>query len=224
MKHVSLEGRLNGETNMARDWELFQLASNGVHKARIYGWDGAWVSLGKSQTAGRSLLDPAAISHVARPTGGKAVLHGHDVTLGLSMPLDLLGFTGGQSRGTITVYRKVVGILTRALQECGVKAELGEAVGKPGVEGHTADCFAHVAPNDIVDLETGTKVCGCALRLGLDAVLVQASIPAGPPLVDPHVVFARPAAVHWVPLDPRDFAAALDEAIERTVGSLAEVS
>ena len=57
-----------------------------------------------------------------------------------------------------------------------------------------ADCFAHVSANDLVDPDSGLKVCGCALRLTDKAVLVQASIPNGLPLVDPQTVFAMPSA------------------------------
>jgi hypothetical protein len=46
---------------------------------------------------------------------------------------------------------------------------------------------------------TGLKVCGCALRMTQGAVLVQASIPVGEPLVETSAVFALPAASGFLP-------------------------
>jgi lipoate-protein ligase A len=151
-----------------------------------------------------------------RPTGGKAVLHGHDVTIGMAVPLDGLGLSATQSRSLGPVYRKIVGILVEALRNCGVRAELGENTLLRRGEGHTADCFAHVAPNDIVEPSTGQKVCGCALRVTQSAVLVQASVPARKPLVRPDAVFLRPSTPYWTQISASEFARSLDAALERT--------
>lgn len=216
MTIVTLEGNNDGPLNMARDLDLLHHAEAGRLGARVYGWQGAWVSLGRSQKPERALLPGCAVPHVARPTGGKAVLHGHDVTIGLALPLDVLGLSPGHSRSVGPVYRRVVGVLVRALQQSGVRADLGENVEYPEPKGHTADCFAHVAPNDIVDPSTGQKLCGCALRVTQNAVLVQASIPASRPLVTPNQVFSRPSASFWIQLDASEFAAALDDALRGT--------
>jgi len=152
-----------------------------------------------------------------RPTGGKAVLHGHDMTVGLALPLNVLGLSGAQSRSLVAVYKRVVGVLVEALQGCGVRAELGENTTLHKSEGHTADCFAHVAPNDIVDPSTGQKVCGCALKVTQSAVLVQASIPARRPLVGPETVFVKPSTSYWSQVDSQGFADSLEDALSRTV-------
>lgn len=157
---------------------------------RIYFWTGPWVTLGKSQSPERALVDPDSISWVMRPTGGKAVLHGHDVTVGLGIPLVWLGLEG--TRSVSAAYRAIVRPLVAAMREAGAPASLGEDTQFVKSGGPTADCFAHVAPNDIVHERTGQKLCGCALKLTQDAVLVQASIPNGLPLVAPHTVFAQP--------------------------------
>ncbi|MBS1721580.1 MAG: hypothetical protein JSS66_01090 [Armatimonadetes bacterium] len=207
MIEVSVEGRLGGRANMSRDEALFERAEKGTACARIYGWDGPWVSLGRFQSPERALAAECTVPWVVRPTGGKAVLHGHDVTLGLAVPLEDLGVRDSRSLGP--VYRAVVSRIVQAMQECGVPAALGEDTSFVASRGHTSDCFAHVAPNDVVDKRTGQKVCGCALRLGSKAVLVQASIPAARPLVDPAMVFRRPAPAAWVDMEPGMFAEAL---------------
>jgi lipoate-protein ligase A len=125
---------------------------------------------------------------VSRPTGGKGVLHGHDVTVGLAANLDDLGVESGNRR-VATVYRIVVGVLVDALNDVGLRCALAERTEFVRNVGHTADCFSHVSPNDVVDPATGHKVCGCALRVTDTGVLLQASIPVAEPLVDPALVF-----------------------------------
>lgn len=185
---VCREPSLDGHTNMALDRENLERAEERGIYARVYTWDGPWVSLGRFQIPERTLRTP--INHVIRPTGGKAVLHGHDVTVSIAANLDALGVEG--SRKVATVYRAVVGPLVEALNVSGMPSVLAERTGHVRNAGHTADCFAHVSPNDVVDPQTGEKVCGCALRLTERAVLLQASIPLGAPLVDPAIVFDNP--------------------------------
>ena len=174
---------------MDRDAELLARAENGESAARVYSWDGAWVSLGRFQRPERALLHPDRIAWVMRPTGGKAVLHGHDVTVGMALSLRDIGIGETEARRISTVYRRAMGPLVEALSRAGVPAQLAEDTKFVRDVRRTADCFAHVSPNDIVDPSTGKKVCGCALRLTDRAVLVQASIPNGTPLVPPETVF-----------------------------------
>lgn len=212
---------MDGAENMARDRALLAAAERGEAGARVYGWDGLWVSLGRFQSPERDLVSPSTTRWVSRPTGGRAVLHGHDVTVGLALPLAVLGLP---SRGLRGVYRVVVGPLVEGLRACGVPAilaerSLGGAVARAGL-GAPADCFAVASPNDVVDERTGAKVCGCALRLTERAVLVQASIPHGPPLAAPETVI-RGAGFFVREWDASEFAPALREAFGALVGDQA---
>lgn len=209
---VTTDGRLDGVVNMERDRSLLVEAEKGIAGCRVYRWDGPWVSLGASQNPRRELLDSELAPWVMRPTGGKAVLHGHDETVGLAVPLDVLGVS---SRSVKAAYRAVVGPLVEALNRCGLTCVLAEGTRYVGSGPRTADCFAHVSPNDIVDPRTGMKVCGCALRLTEKAVLVQASIPNGVPLIDPQRLFAQPAVVNPVRWDGDSLAEALGESLRR---------
>lgn len=195
---VPFEPAVDGFENMRRDAALL---NDSKVAARIYTWDGVWVSLGMSQNRGRDLVAGSQVPTVLRPTGGRAVLHGHDITLGLSCPLALLAGPHDEvamlARSVRTVYRRVIAPICQALVEIGVPASLAEGTRFSKQPGRSADCFATASPNDIVRTDTGAKVCGVALRLTEGAVLVQASIPAGPPLVDPGLVFAEPAPVSW---------------------------
>ena len=191
---ITIEPFKDGATNMMRDAELLTAAEFGESAARVYSWDGAWVSLGRFQNPAKALLDPEAVGWVMRPTGGKAVLHGHDVTVGMAFDLRDIGVSESEARRVSTVYRRAVAPLVEALTNSGLPAVLAEGTEHVRNAGHTADCFAHVSPNDIVDPVLGTKVCGCALRVTQDAVLLQASIPVDEPLIDPAKVFASPHA------------------------------
>jgi len=177
---------------MARDAVLLERAERGRAYARVYTWDGAWVSLGRFQRPERALRSPASINWVMRPTGGKAVLHGHDVTVGIALSLSDNGISQSESRRISAVYRRAVAPLVEALSRAGLPAVLADGTKYVKTAGRTADCFAHVSPNDIVDPNTGAKVCGCALRVTASAVLLQASVPVSDPLVDPSELFASP--------------------------------
>ncbi len=194
----SLELGVSGLENMARDSRLL-----GQTACRVYTWDGPWVTLGAFQNPERDLLPDAPVQTVMRPTGGRAVLHGHDVTVGLCAPLF------ESTRSVRKVYRWIIQPLVAALNQVGVPSAFGEETPWLRSVGRSQDCFAHVSANDVVDPETGAKRCGCALKLTDTHVLVQASIPAGPPLVDPKLVFVDPAPIHFARVDPQEFSGAL---------------
>ncbi len=210
---------LSGLENMAADAALLACAERGEIAARLYTWNGPWVSLGMFQDSSRDLLPDSPAPWVMRPTGGKAVLHGHDLTVGLAMPLSRISAQTGEpierlSRSVRTVYRLVIQPLVEGLRAAGVPAALGEDTPFARRKGpRSADCFAHVSPNDVVDARTGLKVCGCALRLTDRAVLVQASLPCGVPLVEPRLVFREPSAYSVQAWDQSAFAEAFWQAI-----------
>lgn len=208
---IEFDGVHDGPTNMARDADLLSLAEEGHIAGRVYAWEGAWVSLGRFQDPSSALLADAPVRWVERPTGGRGVLHGHDVTIGLAFPLAEL-VPASEWRSIRAVYRAAIAPIVAALCECGVNAGLGESMKVDGVS-RSPDCFAAVSANDVVDLSTGMKVCGCALRLTDSAVLAQCSIPAGPPLVDPSLVYPQAAPIHWIELDHAAFARALGSVI-----------
>lgn len=203
--------RLDGVTNMRLDADLLQLAEQGYMRYRVYTWEGAWVSVGRFESVERDLVIPNQVRWVRRPTGGKAVLHGHDVTIGLAIPLETLELA--DRRSIRTVYRTVVRPVVDALRACGVDAVLAADSEFHGSGVQSGDCFAFSSPNDVVDCKTGRKLCGCALRLTESAVLLQASVPNGPPLIDPASVIVnaeRQEPLYW---DDTGFETALQKSL-----------
>jgi lipoate-protein ligase A len=198
--NVLLDGRLGGYANMSRDIELLKGAEGGVSNLRVYEWDGPWVSLGRFQDPQQDLLDANLIPWVIRPTGGKAVLHGHDLGVTIAAPLARDPNEGGESRSLKGIYRNLMSPLIAALIDLGQPAALGEdREFRTGVL-RTSDCFRHISANDVIDPHTGRKLIGCAMRVTKSAVLAQCSIPVAMPLIDPariyaHAHVAQPVAI-----------------------------
>ncbi|MBX3167928.1 MAG: hypothetical protein KF760_10975 [Candidatus Eremiobacteraeota bacterium] len=71
---------------------------------RLYQWEGPWLSLGYAQPA-----LPAEIPTVRRPSGGRAVLHQHEITYALVLP----EFTGNLSQA----YAELTGLLLESLSK-----------------------------------------------------------------------------------------------------------
>lgn len=189
---VVLDGPGNGPENMARDLAMLRAGTG----CRVYSWDGIWVSLGRFQSPERDLVDSAQTRWVRRPTGGKAVLHGHDLTVSLSISLPRKGAACGRSIRSI--YTLLTNPVIAALRVCGLPAIVA---GTPSAIGGPlgSDCFATASPYDVLHEDTGVKVCGCALRIAEASALLQASIPYQAPRVDPSSLIvgaapARPAA------------------------------
>lgn len=179
----------DGDQNMARDAAL----AGHLPIVRIYEWSQPWVTLGRFQDVETSLLPGCPVRWTRRPTGGKAVLHGHDLTVAVFMPA---------APGEMSVkraYRKLIQPIVAALKGLGVRAALGEQTSFITKGLRTADCFRHVSPNDVVDPATGRKLVGCALRIDSAGVLAQCSIPLGAPLVSPAIVFREPHRVGGIP-------------------------
>jgi lipoate-protein ligase A len=173
-----------------------------VNEARLYTWDGPWVSLGRFQKPERDVAENFQ-NWVKRPTGGKAVLHGHDLTVALATHLET------ETRNVRLAYQTAVQPILKALQDCGVQASFGQP--HQG-EARVADCFAATAGCDIVD-QNGHKVCGCALLIQGNRVLLQASIPYKEPLIDPAKAISGATKRPHLAWNHENFAEALEKAL-----------
>lgn len=154
--------------------------------ARLYQWDDAWVSLGRNQTPQAVLRHPDKTPWVRRPTGGGAVLHGHDLTISIATPLALLQVKHTNIR---CVHYAILSPLIEALNALGIPASFGQAPPRQSAPTIAGDCFLTASKNDIINASTGQKIVGCALRITSHAVLAQCSIPVDEPLVPPEEIF-----------------------------------
>ncbi len=209
------DGVNDGPTNMARDAAFLDSVEARV---RVYEWDRPWVSLGRFQVPEMTVKPRSGVDWVMRPTGGKAVLHGHDLTVGIGVPLVMMG---QNEREVKAIYRLVIPVLVGSLNQVGIPAALAEETPFVRGAGKVADCFAHVSANDVVDPSLGTKVCGCALRVTSTMVLVQASIPVRIPAVSAGDVFDDPALPGRVwAVKREEFSEAVGSEFERFLAGL----
>jgi len=152
---------LRASENMAADEAVFLLSRDHPSPTvRFYTWLAPAVSVGYFQQIGRD-IDLAAcrkrsVDIVRRPTGGKAVFHGQDLTyavVGLEQrdgfPADILGN-----------YRRISRCLIRGLREMGIEAQVAEEGRALPEAPAKASCFS--APSRYELLVRGRKICGSA--------------------------------------------------------------
>jgi lipoate-protein ligase A len=160
----------DGASNMAHDEALMRRAARtGEAVFRVYGWSTPTLSLGRNQRA-RGWYDEASaralgIEFVRRPTGGRALLHHHEVTYSATLPL-------GDAAEARVAYDFINDVLLGALERLGVRAErAAEPVSMaPGVR----PCFDVPAEREIV--MKGRKLVGSAQWRRGGALLQHGSI------------------------------------------------
>lgn len=162
---------LPGPANMAWDQALMARARRtGEAVLRVYAWDGPTLSLGRNQTArGAYDLDRAeqlGVRFVRRPTGGRALLHHHEVTYSVTAP-DAFDPT---LRGA---YDRINAVLLQALRALGVDAQLATVRTRTPAPG-LAPCFDQPAAGEIV--VNGRKLVGSAQWRHDGALLQHGSI------------------------------------------------
>lgn len=140
---------------------------------RVYGWNTPSVTLGRFQRIEAIDLPLCAelnIPVVRRPTGGRAVLHGDELTYSFSARTE----SGPFSKGLMDSYRKISRAFCRAISALGPVAEArtgrdhGEGSGNPL-------CFHSASFAEITLMNR--KLVGSAQKRWSDGLLQQGSIP-----------------------------------------------
>lgn len=166
-------GVQNAAWNMALD-EALALACDEKPRAtvRFYGWTRPTLSLGRFQSVGDVDLEECArrdFEWVRRPTGGRAVLHDHELTYSVVAPIELLGESVHRS------HERISRALAVGLQKFGLKAEFASP--RRGIRPYapTAACFA--VPASVELTVQGKKVIGNAQMRTKKSLLQHGSIP-----------------------------------------------
>ncbi|MDD5723300.1 MAG: lipoate--protein ligase family protein [Syntrophales bacterium] len=161
--------------NMAIDEAIFRTHQRGGESpvVRFYGWKNPAVSLGYFQDAEEE-IDCAycrgkGIDIVRRPTGGKAVLHGDDLTYSLVAGESIPPF----SHDVVETYRIISGCIIRGLAKSGIDVQMVEE-GRGGVGSAGSFCFATSYKNEL--LVGGRKICGSAQVRTRGAFLQHGSV------------------------------------------------
>jgi lipoate-protein ligase A len=155
----------------------------GVATLRFYTWTGPWLSLGYTQRQSLEEQEThrrAGVGCVRRSTGGRAVLHGADLTYAIAAP------EGRLPPGLRDSYSFVADALLAALASLGVPAERSDPKAS-APERTVFDCFERPAADELCI--GARKFCGSAQRRAHGALLQHGSIRLE---ADP------PAAVHAV--------------------------
>jgi lipoate-protein ligase A len=169
----------HGAWNMAVDEAVLSAVAAGDAPStlRLYTWSPGCISIGRFQRAGDLTEDARAepgVSWVRRPTGGRALYHGPELTYSLVAPLGDEHVSGAvlQSCG------KIAQALLAGLELLGVRAELA-GCGDPARMRANPSCFDSASAGEI--LHEGRKLAGSAqLRHG-SVLLQHGSILLGSP-------------------------------------------
>jgi lipoate-protein ligase A len=184
-----LDGESHGAWNMGVDEALMRSAVRTDRPTlRFYHWKGPWLSLGYGQSVSAERIEAcerAGVGWIRRVSGGRAVLHGEDLTYALAARESQL------PAGLRASYELVAGALLEALRAIGIQAEASPfACSRPRepfpprfgndsgpstpIRRWGFDCFARAAGREIcVD---GRKLAGSAQRRAGGGVLQHGSI------------------------------------------------
>ena len=169
-------GFADGATNMAVDeavmWAV--LEGKSLPTIRFYGWEPFCLSIGYAQSMAKEVdlerCRVAGIDCVRRPTGGRAVLHGDELTYSIVAPQDEPRVAGG----IVESYRRLSLGLVQGLADLGVDA--CEAAPQRGpVKETSAVCFD--APSHYEVTVGGHKLIGSAQMRRKGMVLQHGSLP-----------------------------------------------
>ena len=200
-------GFQTGAMNMALDEALLHSVAKGdsLPVLRFYRWQPATVSIGYAQSVitdlDQDVCRQAGLDVVRRSTGGRAVLHDHEVTYSVIAPLntDLFGHS------VLDCYRVISEILQKTLVQLGLPAELVPGRSRGAHLNVTkAVCFS--APSQYELVIDGRKVAGSAQKRFGQTFLQHGSIPIDMDLellgkvlkVDAHNLAAPLHTVGWL--------------------------
>lgn len=146
---------------------LDEVATGAPPVLRLYTWVGPALSLGRFQPESDIDWDACrarGVEVVRRPTGGRALLHGADLTYAVALPRP-----PGTAGHVDALYRTLAGALIAGLATLGVTAAIGSDRGSAG-----SVCFAAAQG---ADLRVGDrKICGSAQVQRGSTVLQHGSV------------------------------------------------
>lgn len=147
---------------------------------RFYTWEKPTISFGLNQNPGKRLNIGRCLSDgidvVARPTGGREILHGWDLCCSVIWPFEKKRSAPEFNR----LFVRINGILCDGLRNMGIGAKTHSVSIKAAVA--NGPCFSQIDRGEI-SVE-GKKIVASAQRIFDRAVLQQSSISIGRPELD----------------------------------------
>lgn len=141
---------------------------------RLYSWNRPSLTLGCFQKASDINIEYCRrhdIPVVRRPTGGRAILHGDELTYSFSAKTDL----GPFSHGLLDSYRRISIAFSRAFKKIGVTVESKKEREEGRALSRNPLCFQSSSYGEI--LAGNKKLMGSAQKRWDDCLLQQGSIP-----------------------------------------------
>jgi lipoate-protein ligase A len=146
---------------------------------RLYGWAEPSVSIGCFQRIRDIDVDYCMKKHipvVRRPTGGRAVLHGEEITYSFSIRTTTGLFAGG----LFDSYKRIGAALDLALTKIGLSPELTlrrerPRSSSPAGRQRNPSCFQSVSYGELT--VHNRKIAGSAQKRWTDGLLQQGSVP-----------------------------------------------
>jgi lipoate-protein ligase A len=166
----------NGRRNMAIDGAILDAVSQGMQPPtlRLYGWQPMCLSIGYGQSIAEVDID-RLIDHgwhiVRRPTGGKAILHGDELTYSVSVPIDHDLASGD----VVESYRRISRGLLRALHYIGLSPQ-SEHQGD-GLRDKTKSPVCFEVPSHYEITVDTRKLLGSAQVRRKDGILQHGTLP-----------------------------------------------
>lgn len=165
---------------MEIDRRLSSVSVPAARTVRFFTWRPNTISLGCNQDLRKridlELCSQDGIDAVRRPTGGRELLHGHDLCYSVVWPTPdaLTAIEAGD------IFARINDILISALRRLNVEASWQKSSGRRGKV--SGPCFALVDRGEIsID---GKKLMASAQRIFEKTVLQQGSMPLTAPVVD----------------------------------------
>ncbi|MFS8491783.1 MULTISPECIES: biotin/lipoate A/B protein ligase family protein [Limnochorda] len=164
--------------NMAVDEALLRTVGQGRARPtlRFYRWQPPALSVGRFQSLGGQvrleILQAEGIGLVRRPTGGRAVLHGDEVTYAVILPEAV-----GLPRSVTAAYRILSRGLAEGLRLLGITPEFLQPTAKPASSGAGASSLCFEAPSWYELAAQGKKLVGSAQLRRFGGLLQHGSLP-----------------------------------------------
>lgn len=173
------DGIVDSLTTMKRDLMLLsECEKSETTIFRTYMWDSPAISLGRLQRAEEILnlkkIQDEGIKVVQRPTGGRQILHGEDISFSLIIPLTHSPFWGNsvteRMKSVSTYISKAFSYLNIEIHENKKKLSRQSLI-----TAHKSPCFLTTTPSELS--YRNKKLVGIAQLVHKQGILIQGTIP-----------------------------------------------
>ncbi len=166
----------DGSWNMAADEAILQAVTEQTvpPTLRLYAWDPACLSLGYAQPLSdvdEDRIKAYGLDLVRRPTGGRAILHQHEITYAVIAPQDHPLMRGG----VLESYRRISMALVKTLELLAISVEVKQSTPIRDDQRNNPICFEVPSAYEIIVGQR--KIIGSAQVRRHNTVLQHGSIP-----------------------------------------------